>query len=83
VGSASTLVKECVELYNNSPQYVFMAWCSVKKKHRENFTCAFNFHIFIVPLSCLYHTFACPVMKTGLNIIPFNVYIFKYISVNL
>jgi len=20
------------------PQYAFMAWCSVKKKHRDNFT---------------------------------------------
>jgi hypothetical protein len=25
------------------PQYAFMTWCSVKKKHRDNFTFAFTF----------------------------------------
>jgi hypothetical protein len=24
--------------YTSTPQYAFMAWCSVKKKHRDNFT---------------------------------------------
>jgi hypothetical protein len=24
------------------PQYVFMAWCSVKEKHRNNFTFVFK-----------------------------------------
>jgi hypothetical protein len=33
---SSAEVKECVELYLH-PQYVFMAWCSVKKKHLSNF----------------------------------------------
>jgi hypothetical protein len=36
---SSTEVKECVELYLYSPQYAFMAWCSVKKEqHRDKFT---------------------------------------------
>jgi len=25
------------------PQYTFMAWCSVKKKYRDNFTFTFTF----------------------------------------
>jgi hypothetical protein len=29
------------------PQYVFMAWCSVKEKHKDNFT-------FYLPLHLLY-----------------------------
>jgi hypothetical protein len=36
----STEVKECVELYLHSPQYVFMAWCVFK--HRDNFTFTFS-----------------------------------------
>jgi hypothetical protein len=24
--------------YTSTPQYAFMAWCSVKKKHRDYFT---------------------------------------------
>jgi hypothetical protein len=26
------------------PQYAFMAWCSVKKKHRDNFTFYLSMH---------------------------------------
>jgi len=28
--------------YNSTPQYAFMVWCSVKEKHRDNFTFAFT-----------------------------------------
>jgi len=24
--------------YTSTPQYAFRSWCSVKKKHRDNFT---------------------------------------------
>jgi hypothetical protein len=34
-------VKECVELYFHSPQYVFIAWYLVK--HRDNITFTFTF----------------------------------------
>jgi hypothetical protein len=27
--------------YTSTPQYAFMAWCSVKEKHRDNFTFTF------------------------------------------
>jgi len=33
---SSAKIKECVELYLPSP-YAFMAWCSVKKRKRDNF----------------------------------------------
>jgi len=32
-----------VEIYIHSSQYVLMAWCSVKRKHRDNFTFTFEF----------------------------------------
>jgi hypothetical protein len=28
--------------YTSTPQYVFIAWCSVKKQHRDNFTFTFT-----------------------------------------
>jgi hypothetical protein len=31
--------------YTSTPQYASMVWCSVKKKHRVNFTFTFNFKI--------------------------------------
>jgi hypothetical protein len=27
------------------PQYAFMAWCLVKKKHRDNFTFFFTYYL--------------------------------------
>jgi hypothetical protein len=38
--TSSAKVKECVELFL---QHTFMAWCSVKKKQRDNFTFIFTF----------------------------------------
>jgi hypothetical protein len=31
--------------YTSTPQYAFMAWCSVKKRYRDNFTFIFTFTV--------------------------------------
>jgi hypothetical protein len=45
--------------YTSTPQYTFMAWCSVKKKHRDKFTlplpqsilrAKIKFHIYLLNL---------------------------------
>jgi hypothetical protein len=33
---------------NSTPQYVFMAWCSVKKRHRDKFTFVFTHHQILI-----------------------------------
>jgi len=44
--------------YTSTPQYAFMAWCSVWKKHRDNFTCSFTTDPtarFCIEITNLYH----------------------------
>jgi hypothetical protein len=43
--------------YTSTTQYAFMAWCSVKKKHRDNFT---------LPLEVLFHLISHKVPRYAL-----------------